>query len=169
MYFILIYIYTKPCDFLATGVGKWSVPQLEVIRNSRIPSFIWNKFQNHLDFWCLFRVFTPVPDALSPVPCPHNPFHSLTSSQGCWVCCTSLLSCSSRSSIAPQPSRRRLQLQRSTRLTSKEQANKLETAFLSGSWHGNDRASSTPTGKLRRKQVQGDFSPQGLKRNYFLR
>lgn len=105
MYFILIYIYTKPCNFLATGAGKWSVQQLEVILSSGIPYFIGNKTQNHifktLSFASLFRVFIPVPDALGPVACPHNPFHSLTDSQLCWVCCTSLLSCSSRSSIAP--------------------------------------------------------------------
>lgn len=47
---ILIYIYTKPCNFLAPEAGKWSVPQLEVILNSRIPSFIGNKIQNNLDF-----------------------------------------------------------------------------------------------------------------------
>lgn len=58
--------------------------------------------------------------------CPHTSFHSLTHSQGCWVCCTSFLSCSSRSSIAPQPSRRRLQLQRATGLTSKEQQTSLK-------------------------------------------
>lgn len=80
-YFILIYIYTKPCNFLATGAGKWSVPQLDVIFNSRIPYSVGNKIQNHLfktlSFASLFRVFTLVPEELSLVACPHNLFHSL--------------------------------------------------------------------------------------------
>lgn len=152
-YFILIYIYTKPCNFLATGAGKWSVPQLEVIFNSRIPYSVGNKIQNHLfktEFCIPIQSFYSCPRGTQSCGMSSQSISLLTDSQACWVCCTSLLSCSSRSSIAPQPSRRRLQLQRATRLTSKEQAKKLERVFPSDSWQGNDRASSTPTGKLGR-------------------
>lgn len=125
-------MYTNPSNYLATRKGKWSMKQLEVILTSRIPSLIGNKFKNHilkiLNFSSLFRVFIPFPNALGPVSYPNKQSFLLIASQLFWVCCASLLLCSSGSSVAPSTFQSRPQLQRATRVTSKEQA--YNTVFM---------------------------------------
>lgn len=176
MYFILICMYTKPCHFLASGAGKWSVPQLEVILNSRIPYFIGNKIQNHilqfLSFASLFRVFIPVPDVYS---CPSVPWHVLTlhftplpiprgAGFAAPLSFPVLLDPALPPSL-PEGDSKFKEPQGWHQKNSKQAWNSAPIRFLTWQWQSQQHC-PRKAGEGRR-QVQGNFSPQSWKRNYF--